>query len=290
VPDGPVKPSQWSVEDDEPAYRGLMVREFEGSAGTGRQVAKGQKLKSYKEWEKKRSGLGLPPWVREEDTHITDGSTAPLDGLKSSKTIRQWADEYCASPKYLKEFLYEKVLYGWDMDQIESAIRSKIESSPYDGTIEIDFTLYRSEVYIRADNAVSRMLSRKWFKALSTILLVFPFIWLFKRFHSRGAGRWEVCGGAYPLKQWVPLDPGEEIDSDQLPPYDPSSASKKTKKSHTTRQSSRYIQTPTGPKKLLGTTEGEWFKSWEGAIARAVINRYQSSTPLRKGARSLYEA
>ena len=30
---------QWSVADDEPTYRGLMVREFEGSAGTGRRIA-----------------------------------------------------------------------------------------------------------------------------------------------------------------------------------------------------------------------------------------------------------
>lgn len=28
---------------------------------------------------------------------------------KSSKTVREWADEYCASPKILKEFTYTKV-------------------------------------------------------------------------------------------------------------------------------------------------------------------------------------
>ena len=88
-----------------------MVREFEGSAGTGRQVAKGQILKSYEKWRAKRTELGLPPWVREVDTDITTGSIASLDGLRSSKTLRQWADEYCASPKYLKEFVYKKVLF-----------------------------------------------------------------------------------------------------------------------------------------------------------------------------------
>jgi hypothetical protein len=108
VPNGPVTPVQWSVADDEPAYRGLMVREFEGSAGTGRQVAKRKEIKCYKEWEEKRKGLGLPPWV---DKNIINGSSAHLDGLRSSKTLRQWADEYCASPKYLKEFVYKKVLF-----------------------------------------------------------------------------------------------------------------------------------------------------------------------------------
>lgn len=157
------------------------------------------------------------------------------------------------------------------MDQIESAIRSKIECSPYDGTIEIDFSQYRSEVYICADNAVSRMVKKKWLKVLSGVLLVSPFIWLFKRYHSRGEGRWEVCGGAYALKRWVPLDPEDETEADQL-----------SKKTNQTRHSSRYMQTPTGPKKLLGMTEGEWLKNWEGAITRAVISRYQSFTPLSR--------
>ena len=109
APTHPVIPVQWSVADDEPAYRGLMVREFEGSTGTGKQVAKRKEIKSYKEWEEKRKGLGLPPWVSRVDNYITDGSSAHLDGLRSSKTLRQWADDYCASPKYLKEFVYKKV-------------------------------------------------------------------------------------------------------------------------------------------------------------------------------------
>ena len=165
------------------------------------------------------------------------------------------------------------------MQQIEFAIRSTIESTPYNGSLEVVITPYRSKVYIRPDNAVSRMLSNKWLKFLSIILLIFPFIWLFKRFHSRGGGRWEVCGGAYPLKQWVPIDPGEEIISDPLPPYNPFSAS--VAMTRTTSQSAtRYMQTPTGPKKLLGVKEGEWFRNWEGVIIRAVLGRYQSSIPL----------
>jgi len=217
------------------------------------------------------------------DIDIADGGPIEhLDGLRSSKTLRQWADEYCASPKYLKEFVYKKVLYGWNMQQIESAIRSTIESSPYNGSLEINVTEYGSKVYIRPNNAVSRMLSNKWLKFLSIILLIFPFIWLFKRFHSRGGGRWEVCGGAYPLKQWVPLDPGE-VDSDPLPPYNPFSTSSALTTTTASRTAQRYIQTPTGPKKLLGLKEGEWFRNWEGVIIRAVIGRYQSPIPLSRG-------
>ena len=86
-----------------------MKREFEGSKGTRRQFAMNKEIKCYKEWEEKRKDLGLPPWVSRVDNNI--GSSAHLDGLMSSKTLRQWADEYCASPKKMKEFAYQKVLF-----------------------------------------------------------------------------------------------------------------------------------------------------------------------------------
>lgn len=108
LPNAPLNPIQWSLADDEPAYRGLMVREVEGSVQTGRHVAKGHLLQTHKKWEEKRNALGLPPWIREADIDINHDH---LDGLRSSKTLRQWADEYCASPKYLKEFVYKKVLF-----------------------------------------------------------------------------------------------------------------------------------------------------------------------------------
>ena len=39
---------QWSVADDQPTYRGLMVREFEGSTGTGRRIADTTPNKQWK--------------------------------------------------------------------------------------------------------------------------------------------------------------------------------------------------------------------------------------------------
>ena len=46
------------------------------------------------------------------------------------------------------------------------------------------------------------------------------------------------------------------------------------------RRSARYMETPSGPKKLIGLKEGEWFRSWEGVITRCVAGRYRSSIPL----------
>jgi len=137
------------------------------------------------------------------------------------------------------------------------------------------------------------MLSNKWLRFLSIILFVFPFIWLFKRFHSRGGGRWEVCGAAYALKQLVPLelDDQDEVPQ-QLPAYfitapTTSSASMMTAgTSRISQHSNHFMQTPTGPKELIGLREGEWLRSWEGAITRAVIGRYQSRVPLTNSTRS----
>ncbi|CAA7265823.1 unnamed protein product [Cyclocybe aegerita] len=298
----------WSVPDDEPAYRGRMVREYDEAPGLvvgggerkgGKRTAKRKEVKAYKKWLERRERLGFPPWMREADeaagmgTGVDGAMVAPPpegDALRSSKTLRQWADEYCQSQKTLKEFVYHKVLYGWNIQQIENSVRATIQGAPYHGTIAISFTPHHSKIYIRPDNWVSRTLSNKWLKFLSILLCIYPFIWLFKRFHSRGGGRWEVCGGAYPLKQWVPLEAGEVApdvgveDLEGLPSYAAAAYGDSSLSTGgglvVTRRSSRFMQTTTGPKKLVGLKEGEWFRSWEGVITRAVIGRYQSSVPI----------
>lgn len=74
-----------------------------------------QELKAVKAWKASRWQRGLPPWVGPgsvEPGDLRAGAgvgTAEANVLKSSKTLREWADEYCASDKWLKEFTYEKV-------------------------------------------------------------------------------------------------------------------------------------------------------------------------------------
>ncbi|KAH9486957.1 hypothetical protein JR316_0001023 [Psilocybe cubensis] len=330
-----VKPVQWTVPDDEPAYRGKMVREYEvepysvtaaaSSAEewneSGRRKARRKETKAYDKWVEMRTAHGFPPWVREHDVSsglLRDPASASIsekDTLKSSKTLRQWADEYCASPKYLKEFVYSKEAYGWNMEQLERAVRATIQSTPYNGTLTVELTPHNTKIYVRPDNKLSRMLSNKWLKFLSIILLIFPFVWLYKRFHPRGGGRWEVCGGAYALKQWVPVEseqdavaaaaefsttPGNSRSTtlDDLPSYEDaadvsvtgSAMPPRNPSSSSSSSSRRFMQTPTGPKKLVGIKEGEWYKSWEGAITRAVIGRYQSDIPLPRNAWSTIQA
>lgn len=117
-------PTHWSVGDDEPAFRGRMIREVEApkldslSQSSGlllgrRKKATRQEVGRYLEWVRKRQQMGYPPWLREVEGVDVDLSIRSFDdnpqSLRSSKTVRQWADEYCASPKYLKEFVFQKV-------------------------------------------------------------------------------------------------------------------------------------------------------------------------------------
>ncbi|KAJ3553990.1 hypothetical protein NP233_g12520 [Leucocoprinus birnbaumii] len=303
--------------------------------------------KDYAEWVKQRRRKGIPPWAFPQGVPdgqwaqaaivtaaspsnmvTSDRSQLAARGvLKSSKTVREWADAYCSSPKLLKEFIYTKVLYGWDITQLETAIRSTISLAPYHGDIQVTFTPINSKIYVRPSNWLSRMLSNVWIKFVSILLLIYPFIWLFKRFNSKGGGKWEVCGGAYALKRWVPLDAPQhppalnQGDSspngnNDLPSYDdiagpstlasPTITSTSVPFSPSTNPTSlgllsspstsspsphphlhanslpqtRIIQTPSGPYKLIGQREGEWFRYWEPVILRAVITRYQSNTPL----------
>ncbi|KAJ7706210.1 hypothetical protein B0H17DRAFT_616644 [Mycena rosella] len=260
-------PVHWSVGDSEPAYRGGMVREVESP--DGKRKATRAEVKLFKGWLEDRTARGLPPWITSIDAW-SEGLSANATVLKSSRTLRQWADEYCASPKHLKEFTYEKVVYGWNIRQLENAIRATILAAPYSGNVSVDFSTSASTIYIRPDNRLSRMLSNKWLKFLSILLLIFPFIWLFKRFHSRGGGSWSVCGGAYALKSWVPVVEPEAQDISTFkgqPPPPPA-------------EGRSLITTADGTSRLSGMREGEWFRKWQPTIVRAVCNRYQSSTPL----------
>lgn len=113
-------PLHWSVGDDEPAFRGKMVREFEASSPSPlvgpsrRRKASRKEVRRHREWVRKREETGYPPWMKEEQESlfVNLGTVQPFEedaSLRSSKTLRQWADEYCESPKYLKEFVYRKV-------------------------------------------------------------------------------------------------------------------------------------------------------------------------------------
>lgn len=109
-------PVQWSIPDDEPAYRGMVYQQIEvprTPIGETRMMKPSRReRKGYKLWCKERIRKGLPPWIGSYSHNPLSSRRAPPEGeiqLKSSRTVRQWCDDYCASNKILKEFVYTKV-------------------------------------------------------------------------------------------------------------------------------------------------------------------------------------
>ena len=103
--------THWTVDDSEPAYRGKMVREVEEQDGISLQkrATTRKEGKAIDRLRKYRAENGVPPWVQMEEsaTIMYHRPNGPV--YRSSRTVRQWADDYCASDKLLKEFMYEKV-------------------------------------------------------------------------------------------------------------------------------------------------------------------------------------
>lgn len=361
------RPTQWSIPDEEPAYRGAMKLEVDGvlmpsrysaagsvmleeERGHGRgygardgdaqaeallwqdeesEIARRRRWKASRQerkraetWRKEREMRGLPPWIglpvpvgmplgsstRHATANVVGSPVQPdmyeNDVMKSTKTVREWADEFCASDKMLKEFTYKKVrvsslcsniracpdrraytqvIYGWNFSALEAAVVAAVKSTHYNGRLTVQFVRRGDRVHVRANNWLSRTLSNKWLVVVLWITLLYPFVWLFKQFYHGGGGKWEVCGGAYALKSWRLVDyqntsnppslanPNLHSAMDAPPPPFPGTQQLNSK---------TLVNTQMGVAEVVGVREGEWFQMWEGTIKRAVIGRLKSQVPL----------
>jgi len=167
-------------------------------------------------------------------------------------------------------------VYGWDFGALKYAIETLItKQTSYGGTLKVKLTPFPSAdnlIIIRPTNTLSKLVSNTWVKVLLWITLIYPFIWLFKRFHERGGGVWKVCGGGYPLKVVLPAP---RDDGNQLPAFEEVAGSS----SSAVSRAEMYV---------IGEREGEWFKKWENTIRGAVLSKRQDKTPLVHPTDALY--
>jgi hypothetical protein len=91
-------------------------------------------------------------------------------------------------------------VYGWNTAQLIGAIEATVRNAGYQGTTNIHFKTTQHKVIVRPLNSLSVALDKTWVLILLWVSLVYPFLWLWRRFSSRGGGKWKVCGGAYALK------------------------------------------------------------------------------------------
>lgn len=160
------------------------------------------------------------------------------------------------------------MIHGWNFDALEAAVVAAVKSTYYQGSLSVRFETHSDQIHVRADHWLARALSDKWIKFLLIITLIYPLIWLFKRFALSGGGKWGVCGAAYALVSWQPAQPEDEINGTPPPFLD--------------EEPGWAAQGANGARKmkLVGMKEGEWFQKWEATIKRAVSGRCQSDVPL----------
>ncbi|KAG8990744.1 hypothetical protein FRB94_013111 [Tulasnella sp. JGI-2019a] len=293
-------PTMVTDVDGHPVSMDLEAGESWGKRRSWRRKATKLEKEASAAWKKRREDGGYAPWVlirgmirgteacvepegvrlqlqhaTNDQAHLADDS----DILPPTKTLREWADEYCDSKRLLKEFTFEKVVYGWNFGSLRQAMENTIRANYAHSTKpNISFDIEGSMISVRPCTWYSRMLSRPWVFFLLCITLIYPlFIWPFKRFARRGGGEWRAAGSAFALTTYNHLAdsiPGESVDEYR----------QRTNTTLIDAGSSAEFKilkaTPRGVAELVGQREGQWFAQWEDTIAGFVRQRYISSVPV----------
>ena len=122
-----------------------------------------------------------------------------------------------------------------------SAVGQIINSTGHTGSYKVQFKISNNSIKIHPDTTLMMLLTNPFLKFLLWIILVYPFIWLYRRFGSQG-GKWDVCRAMFVCKR----DPRDPPGVDGVP--------------------------------LHG--DGEWVKIWERTIRLGVGNRIQTRRPI----------
>jgi hypothetical protein len=125
------------------------------------------------------------------------------------------------------------------------AVAQIIGSTGHGGDMRVFFEITGRRIKIRAPSQLSQMMSNRIVKILLWILLIYPFLWLYRHVSEAG-GKWDLCGASYPL-----------INDPRDPPGAPYGVN--------------------GPMR-----DGDWIRIWEKTIRLGIMNHIQSSVPIRR--------
>ncbi|EJU03876.1 hypothetical protein DACRYDRAFT_77677 [Dacryopinax primogenitus] len=182
-------PEFFTSPDDEPAFRGEMYRET--LVAGKKKAASVTGLYERMAWRAERKRRGQTPW------------SWKTVSAKGTRTVREWADEFCASPKVLKEFEYKKEIYGWDLQELERMIQRTAQNAFYHGMVQVTFPQSGTRIFIRRDSKFARMLSITAVKVILWVLFIYPFILLYKFCWPTGGGKWAVAGEGWTYNVWT---------------------------------------------------------------------------------------
>ncbi|WWC73290.1 uncharacterized protein I206_107256 [Kwoniella pini CBS 10737] len=239
-------------------------------------------------WNVYRLKKGIPGWVKMQDIpEFWDSriaSKAPqisLDNdienarraVEDQPSLKEWCKIYCRDIGIFREFWIQKGIYGWELESLQAAISGAILSTGYQSNyITIASEITPKAIVIRPNNVFSRAMNHGFIYFLSWITLIWPMIWILKRFFPRFFGApWNVTFINYGMKFYPPLPstfPNESISAaqDRLPSL---------YKLHPELPENPTLQYgPKGVHYLLGRKEGEWFREWEERIRMGVRMKF----------------
>jgi len=195
------------------------------------------------------------------------------------KTVRDWARNYAASSKTGKEFRFQKVRWsniamryklstlqvisGIDMPKIRDGSSSKlstqillrfipsfsspsiaveriISSTGHSSFRKVYFTVGNTSIKVQPDSTLTMVLTDGLIKYIPWIDLVYPFVWMYRRFGKQG-GKWDVCRASFTCNR-DPRDPHKVIG--------------------------------------VPLVDGDWVKIWERTIRLGIRNRIQTTQPI----------
>jgi len=273
-------PILYTVKDDVPAFRGAMRMAVEsgGTVPIERRALVSGTVQSVQEnaIEAGRRGecslnmfiditdhlplvVGRPPWLISGDlTSSFDEAAMGATPQASSRTFEEWLEDYVQSKRVVKEFKFAKEVFAWDLNSLTTSIEQLIRSTGYRSTIRVQFQTSPKKVHVYSPNVISKIFSSYLLIFLTTVILIFPFLWMWRRWWPGAGGRWEVSGAAFRLKRWELLRgtyPGETEQAALGRLGGPQAIS-----------GTRFRAGRDGVWVLRGVHEADWFRHWEETI------------------------
>ncbi|KAG9048597.1 hypothetical protein FS837_012452 [Tulasnella sp. UAMH 9824] len=242
----------WVVADEEPAKRGRYWRQIDQHPGsqnplhTPADIEASQLLRrrgTHLERKQalddavRRRELALPPWacvstqtpdqtgvrllfptdrLRFEGTSfstIEDFSDSNL--TPPTKPLIQWTEEYCTNWSPLKEFRFERTVYGWNLEEVKRKVSSLLADC-HGGrnkkeTVEI--IIKGRKIVVRPNTLFWWLYENDYLKTLFYITFVYLIIlWPIKKIML---GRcWKVAGSSFAFIRYEHLEdsqPGETV-------------------------------------------------------------------------------
>jgi len=142
-----------------------------------------------------------------------------------------------------------------------SAFKGAITSTGYSGdTLIVECKLQHDQLVIRPPTWYNRWRQQTWLLVLLCITLIFP-VFLLIEYCRRS--RFDVVTISYPLKVFVPCEPGQ------------TSTRSKAGRRGETAFSHHEEESAVPSYHMQGYQEGKWLREWEPAIRRCVMTKYR---------------